>query len=277
MRAVDRHEGEVISNEHEEDWIARTLLANVMPEALESLRRCSPPGPDFLFKGLIDPIGLEVTTLRGGTDASGRPLAAAEGTEAKILGHAQRRHHELSLPPAQVFVIWNPAQPPVSRKATSIAEAVVEAVAAGAKVETSFCSVRVSGSAWPGLSPTVESILIWTGPTFRQALYQGGSGAFVPDLTAETIVAALDAKERKVPSYRTFAQEIWCGLGILGIQGSSVFSVPITLGSASFRSSFDRVYIVSVVPEQIVELDISRGAVEQHRGADRPRAAGRSR
>jgi hypothetical protein len=254
----------VISNakEEEEDWIARTLLASVMPEALGSLRRCSPPGPDFLFNGPSDPIGLEVTTLRGGTDASGRSLAAAEGTEAKILGHAQRRHHERSLPPAQVFVIWNPAQPPVSRKATSIAEAVVDAVAAGAKVETSFCSVRVSGSAWPSLSRTVESILIWTGPTLRQVLYQGGSGAFVPDLTAETIVAALDAKECKVSGYRTFAQDIWCGLGILGIQGSSVFSLPITLGSESFRSSFDRVYIVGTVPEQIVELHISRGAVE---------------
>jgi hypothetical protein len=267
----------VISNEDQEDWIARTLLASVMPDALGSLRRCSPPGPDFLFKGLIDPTGLEVTTLRGGTDALGRPLAAAEGTEDKILDHAQRRHHERSLPPAQVFVIWNPAQPPVSRKATSIAEAVTDAVAAQAKVEASFRSVRVGGSGWPGLSPTVESILIWTGPTLRHVLYQGGSGTFVPDLTADTIVAALDEKERKVSGYRTLAQEIWCGLGILGIQGSSVFSVPTALRSGSFRSSFDRVYIVSVVPEQIVELDISRGAVEQHRGADRPRAAGRSR
>ena len=87
----------------------------------------------------------------------------------------------------------------------------------------------------------------------------------MPDLTAETIVAALDAKECKVSGYRTFAQDIWCGLGILGIQGSSVFSLPITLGSESFRSSFDRVYIVSTVPEQTVELHISRGAVEQHR------------
>ena len=98
-----------------------------------------------------------------------------------------------------------------------------------------------------------------------------------PNPAFEPTAAALDAKERKVSGYRTFAQEIWCGLGILGIQGSSVFSVPIALGSGSFRSSFDRVYIVSVVPEQIVELDISRGAVEQHRGSDRPRAAGRSR
>lgn len=68
----------MISHEDEENWIARTLLASVMPDALGSLRRCSPPGPDFLFDGLIDPIGLEVTTLRGGADASGRPLAAAE-------------------------------------------------------------------------------------------------------------------------------------------------------------------------------------------------------
>src|SRR5437667_258805 len=107
-------------------------------------------------------MGLEVTTLRGGTDASGRPLAAAEGTEEKIM-------------------------------------------------------------------------------------------------------AALDGKERKVFGYRTFAQEIWCGLGILGIQGSSVFSVPTALRSGSFRSSFDRVYVVSVVPEQVVKLDVSRrGTVEQH-------------
>ena len=267
----------MISKEDQEGWIARTLLASVMPDALGSLRRCSPPGPDFLFKGLIDPTGLEVTTLHGGTDASGRPLAAAEGTEDKILDHAQRRHQERSLPPAQVFVIWNPAQPPVSRKATSIAEAVIDAVTAQAKVEASFRSVRVGGSGWPGLSPTVESLLIWTGPTLTQVLYQGGNGTFVPDLTADTIAAALDAKERKVSAYRTFAQATWCGLGILGTQGSSVFSVPAALRSGSFRSSFDRVYIVSVVHEQIVELDISRGAVEQHRGADRPRAAGRPR
>jgi hypothetical protein len=255
----------VISNKDQEDWIARTLLASVMPDALGSLLRCSPPGPDFLFRRLNDPIGLEVTTLRGCADASGRPLAAAEGTEDKILGQAQRRHHERSLPPAQVFVIWKPAQPPVSRKVTSIAEALVDAVAAKAQVEASFRALRVSCRAWPALSPAVESILIWTGPTLRQVLYQGGNGTFVPDLTAETIVAALDAKERKVLGYRAFAQEIWCGLGILGIQGSSVFSVPTALRSESFRSSFDRVYIVSVVPEQIMGLDISRGAVEQHR------------
>ncbi len=215
----------------------------------------NPPAPDLIFSK--SGLGIEVTEYLLGQGKDGSHSRRLESIRRRILREAQSEYEKNVSHCLQVSVIWAAADCPTKREEKAISQKLAQLVA----MQTSG-SGRLWQISWerfdePTLEKYVAEVSIYLIGDQSQSCWSSGTALWLWEAEPRVQVA-LDEKEPKVSDYRRFCRELWLLIVAEKLWLSSKFFPDQNFAKATFRSSFDRAFLLDEASGLVYELRIER-------------------
>jgi len=207
-----------------------------------------PPEPDVLVESQSARIGIEVTEIHGNPR-----LRMVEGEHEQLLVRAQTEWQARGLPPVAVWVHWLPTHL-ARRLAKDLHAHLVEFLAS--RMPPRPASLELDGPeirAAIGNNCGIEHIFLgtdWEEPTTFEQAHRWQGGVAGPSL----IQREIDRKNPKPAKYVGSYSARWLLLVHHGGNPSSGFDIGTDIDGASFSTSFDRVYVLSLIGPRVRHL-----------------------
>jgi hypothetical protein len=212
------------------------------------------PAPDILFPEAE--LGVEITRYYLGQGKKGSPLRKLESDQEGIIQAAQRRFEALRNDQLQVSVGWIPGVESAKTDRDFLVGGIVQVVV----------KLLAQGqNCWqPDWTQPDEAALgkhfakVWVDrlkrdPSFWVCIEAGSLGDDV-----HRVRVVLDEKESKVIEYRKRCRYIWLLIVAEGRHISSTFSPDEDFEPATFRTSFDHVFILDVFRNLVREVRVEK-------------------
>jgi hypothetical protein len=211
---------------------------NITPQASES--------PDWLLLRNDKKIGIEVTEM---PDDELRPV---EGNERKLLERASSVADSRGLRGASVNIQFTRDRLIPNSEIRGIAEGLVDlAVQSLSEFPNEINDVPPTNP----LCQDIDTIGVFSGNPTKVWKWQALRSNSPKDLLAWQIQDRIREKQPKLERYSSKCSECWLILGADGYKGSTYFRPGQRFGSVKYTTSFDRLFFVSSVHNEVIELN----------------------
>lgn len=210
--------------------------------------------PDFVVLTPERRVGIELTDLYRETPEGAVPQQAQESLRDRIAKTAGRKYAELGLPPLHVSVHFNPQHMPLKQDVERISTMIANLVAKN--VPPPGSSFREDYD-WVNRDYFPEEVIhvgAWNLPGADAPFFTSPSASFVPSLEPGDIERALDLKEPKLARYRQRCDELWLLVSCDGGQLSTFFEHEDDVVERTYRSGFNRAFLLRHVAGKLHEL-----------------------
>ncbi|MBI5773105.1 MAG: hypothetical protein HZA89_05090 [Verrucomicrobia bacterium] len=207
-----------------------------------------PPAPDIVFRDGERKIGLEITRI-----VSNQEDRRVEEELERLLAEAQSTFEGQGGPPLLVAVFWSHNFKPKKSNRRQLVSGLVNLVLQnnpniGDEVDLG----------WHNLPKEWQSILHRVGihrwPKLHQGLWQNSKAAAVPEKDESILQDCVTKKEKHVTGYRSLCNEVWFLIVAETNKVSSWWELNASASQATYRTSFDRVFVLADWPRRVVEL-----------------------
>ena len=211
--------------------------------------------PDFLIDRGKDKVGIEITEAflprePDGTSlgSSGRPLQQQEAAQRQVLARARDRAAE-SLPLLDVACSFSPHYAIKNRDA--VAEALLQSV--GRNIPEPEQTLELSNDERP---EHFSRIRIARFSILEQHHWSNSSAAYVQTEISEIVAEIIARKEQRLPDYLKVCDTCWLVIGSTGSHPSGLMEAGPATTKHLFRTQFDRVFFLTLLPTSITELHV---------------------
>jgi hypothetical protein len=227
-------------------YVERFLRALLLGEAY-SILDCE--RPDFLVLYHGNRIGLEHTELHWGR-RSGPPRAELESLQTRIREEASKLWDSSPRPALHVWATLRPGKRVRKGDVKPLASALV--AIADDHLPPPGRQLRVRRSPdWPEALNSLHIVRLASG---KQSHWQILSSGFIPTLEQEYLQDVINAKNQKLTSYAENVSQQWLLISIEVGKLSMTFELPDATTTATYKTSFSRVFIFEPTTERIIEL-----------------------
>lgn len=215
----------------------QTYLTRFMESCreLDGATTAASESPDFISTVGKRSIGIEVTRLFHDDRFGKHEPRAVYSFREKIVERAKQLHASIRADEVHVGVLFEDYEIQDREVAALKLAKLIGAAAASRRGDFILVSDDL-----PELLPEFQIIRICRGA----GSWMVTESQRAPQLTARDIQAALDEKSLLVPEYRTKAVECWLLLVLDRYPLAGSFSVPESTLSATYRTKFDRAYLL---------------------------------
>jgi hypothetical protein len=220
----------------------------------ETPEQRSDPAPDIVLPKAG--IGVEITGYFQGQGKSGSPLRELESIQESIVKEAQAAFDVMRNERLHVGVFWVSKVKPTETERNIVVQRIVEIVTA-LVIQNTNC--------WrPHWTQSNEAVIwnhlgeIWINREPQNHSYWGCDWAGTMGDDVNRVQAVLCEKECKVAKYRKECRHIWLLIVAEGRSISSTFMPHEDFEQATFRTSFDRVFILDVFRNLVHEIRVKK-------------------
>jgi hypothetical protein len=207
----------------------------------------APPEPDVIAWRGEHQFGIEITNFHN------RHAKRKEGEEDSILEAALCAYKRSNGPELLLHVIWSHQFVPRKRDRRQIAEKIALLALCHRPTTNEWVTID-----WRSFDETllsaIDNISMHRMPAGRRAHWSAARGGFVPAWDVEQLQREINRKKGKPKQYRKQYCEKW--LLIVSPFGtpSSWMELNEEVRAASFVSLFDKIFLLSSFPHEVVEL-----------------------
>ncbi len=237
------------SKEQELRWLRscqEKCLAFPRSEPMES------ETPDFIFQEAD--LGVEITEYIQDQGAKGSPVRQRESFQDNIVKEAQRHFEATHKEQLHVSVFWPPSMQHVKPESEFLIRGIVQTV--------TMLLAQGRGCWRPDLTQVDEIKLgqyigqiclyrLNRSPSYWSCNEAGAIGHDV--IRVQTVISH---KDQKVSEYRKKCRHLWLLIVADNKHLSSIFSPDEDFDSATFQTSFDRVFILDVFGNRVLEVRV---------------------
>lgn len=214
--------------------------------------------PDFLVSRSDSILGVELTELHRKTPAGASPQQAREAMRQRVIERAQEIYLAENHPAARVTVFMH--------EGTHVGRLEVERLA------NQICDLAVRNL--PERNSSSEEFYEWTNRAYfpeivnnirvhrldaiTETHFNCPGATWVASLSRADIDRALEAKEPKYSTYRKSCNEAWLVINADVRSMSTWFQFDSAPLSETFKTSFDRVFVLRHFGGKLYELDVRR-------------------
>lgn len=214
----------------------------------------APPEPDVVYSLQGRHIGVELTELH-----ARESLRREEGEKAAILRRAQGQYESAGHPFVSVSVVWSDLFAPDKRQRLARASEIACLVAANIPPLGDYLGLGTEPGGRDLDHPLIEAIwverLVPYGP--GEAVWTSEYSWWGTEADEGLIQLHLDRKRDRAAFYLTPYSERWLLLLVRGTKPSSGFEIGAAASMATYRSPFDRAFILEVLPGRVHSLRLS--------------------
>jgi Holliday junction resolvase len=219
--------------------------------SFDDFRAADEPEPDIVAVKAEESFGVEVTNFHR------RNLKRNESEEDRVIEQAQMLYSEGGAPNLAVSFYWAPhykirkqERNDLTRRLASLIRQNIPPPRTAVHLDwRNFDSTLMSALSDVSINRLIE---------FSRNYWHAARGGFVPDWDIETLQKEIDKNNPKTTNCRIRYTEIW--LLIVSSFGAPSAWMEMTddIKKHTFRTSFDRVFLLSSFPLAVVELRVSR-------------------
>ena len=246
--------------------MTRTRKKEIEQAQLQRFRECWPgfptgeiepqEEPDFLVRAGDTTIGIELRDyLCDEVEGKGSPSKRQESLRSLTVANAAQEYESQGLPPVDVSVLWNDQLPLTSRGAKNLISRLLELVIQNLPRFGSRIFLGYPGPEWRNLPAEIIALWIDRCRDQRQNFWASHGGGAIPQVGITDIEQAIRLKEKKLPTYRRAADEVWLLVVASGFTPSGFCSIAPELVNHSFETSFDRLFFLQYADRQALELN----------------------
>jgi hypothetical protein len=218
-----------------------------------------PPGhieeteePDFLVGN--GRLGVELTDLFHETSHDASPLQAQESLRLRVAKAAEDLYQARGGPALHVSIHFNTHCELKKQDVGRLSQLIATWVHKNAPAPGQSFTEEYDWENRDYFPEEVHHLGAWQFPGITRTFFSAPSASFAPKLQAVDIRRALTAKEPKLPRYRLRATEVWLLVNIDIGQLSTYFLLEQEVLNERFETSFDRVFLLRHVGNQLHEL-----------------------
>lgn len=237
VRGLNQHT--LMASKRVERWYLEQsrLLCPAFPEGDISESEC----PDFIISAPDATVGIEITKLYQQASGGEFEPREVEAFRERVIRDAATAYGQRGYPPVDVLAFF-PSYPGPRQNANSLAEAIADFV--GKKYSDAdfvmICDRRTDPDQLPS---GIELIRIAAPMADVPPRWQASAVGETVPLTNDFLAEVISKKETLVPQYRIKAQRVWLLVVIDLFPSSANFSVPRDIGTWSFPTDFDEVFL----------------------------------
>jgi hypothetical protein len=210
-----------------------------------------PPEPDIIAWRAENAFGIEVTNFYRQLENQ------KESEEDRTLESALTLYRLHKGPNIYLSIMWAPHFTMRERDRKEIAAKIAALALTHAPAPNHWLTLD-----WHqfdrGLMTVVDHISLYGLPEDSQTDWHAGRGRFVPEWTVSEMQKQLDRKKGKPTRYRRHYVEIWLLLVSAFGMPSSWMEINENVRDAYFTSPFDKVFVLSSFPHEVVLLKSSK-------------------
>jgi hypothetical protein len=205
--------------------------------------------PDFIVG--TSGIGIELREYFREELIDGSPVQEQEALRRQITNRASDGCAAATdIPNVFAMVFFNRSERLSKRDVIPISEVIVASIRANLPTNASSRKITNGGQ----LPPSIESMIYYYPGNLKEPCVTTTDAVWVREIANQEMQNILDAKEKRLASYRQRCSEIWLLIVVNGFRISSMAKLP-----SSFQqlvSSFDRVFILHN-NRSVVELSVA--------------------
>jgi len=228
-----------------------TLLTPSLTGAIEATEE-----PDFLITGDHGCTGIEITELHRVHSGKGRPPQADQAMRKRVIGRAKELYEQAGHPPVHVSVFFNEHFPVQKNRVEEMAQAIVNLAVKNRPALGGSTQEQYDWENRDYFPEDLHQISVHSFPTINRAFFAAPGATWVSHLTPEDVQRVLDAKEAKYAAYTARCDAAWLVINCDGPLMSTWFEFEAAAISGTFRSSFDRAFIVRHFAAKVHELRV---------------------
>jgi hypothetical protein len=201
-----------------------------------------PPGnildgeePDFVVG--TSGIGIEVREYFREEFINGSPVQEQESLRLQITQRATERCAALT-PKVFATVFFDQSQRLSKRDVAPVADAIVGAIREASSGPEWWLKITNDGQ----LPASLESLIIYVPQDLQDACVTTTDVVWVREIGEREMQNILEAKEKRLASYRRRCSEVWLLIVVNGFRIASMAQLPATF--PQLVSSFDRVFVI---------------------------------
>lgn len=214
--------------------------------------------PDLVIHSLEQRIGIEITDIHHGRGKGGSKVKQVQSELAQVMRLLKKRLDSLGVPP--VNVRYHGSGPTLTSGgqndlAERLARYIVTRLPEPGEV-FSKCSNH-----WPydpEMPPEIFALSVARGCRLTQTSCHAPRGVAVPELTAADVLSGLEDKNGNVERYLKRCDEPWLLLCINTPDISTAYSLDTFQVPDLVRTSFGRVFVMSIREPRVYELPCVR-------------------
>lgn len=214
--------------------------------------------PDFIVHSPDGKIGIELTRIYKQGPANGPPLQSQESERQAVVAEACRIHKTMGLDPVQVHFDFEGESSLTKKHRTKYAHTLAVLVANNLPSKNSWLEVDSNFNLPESFPFEVHYVSIARFDSLTRNAWSVPVGGIVAEDCRTDFQRVISEKDILVPDYRACWKH-WL-LILADWSGPSSFFEPSTQTlSHVYRTAFDRVFFLSAVVREFIELPIERG------------------
>lgn len=217
--------------------------------------------PDFLIRGQVEIVGVELTELHREVESASSPLQAQEALRRRAVERAQAIFTDKHTVPMQVYVNFNDCVPIHKSDVEALAQAIASLVeknipAAGSRFVNE--NYRLSADVLPR---QIHRVAAYHFSQVTQAFFTCPGSTWVPPLRHEDVQRVLSAKEVKCKRYRKNCDQAWLVISTNTRVMSTWFEMDTGALKLPYQTGFDRVFLTNHFKSGVDELKLEKAAL----------------
>jgi len=232
------------------------LLAPPLDGSIEAHEK--PGFPDFLVTNGAGCLGIEVTELHRTHTGEGRQLQADQSMRQRVIERAREIYDRSGYPPVHASVFFNKRYPVQKQRVEELANFVVNLVVRNTPSLGTRRHEKYRGENRDYFPEDLHIVSVNRFPNMTQSFFGAPGATWVPGLAPEDIERTLNKKERKYNAYLQHCDSAWLLINCDARSMSTWFNFNLEAVSGTFRSSFERVFLLRHFASQLHELRLQR-------------------
>lgn len=212
--------------------------------------------PDFLVTTGAGVIGLELTDLYWDAPTGQRPRKSQESVRYQVCERARDEWRAAGFPPVHVAVHFSENRELKKCDVELLARSVVDVAHRNLPDQEGSAEESYGWTNRNSFPEELDTVSVYRLDVLTKAHFSAPDAAFIPDLHRGDVERALRSKEPKYTNYRKKADEVWLLVNINGAPLSTTFDAVDDAVNATYRSSYDRVFILVHSDKKLCELSL---------------------
>lgn len=213
--------------------------------------------PDFLVHAADRIVGVELTDLHRGTPPGQIPEQASEAMRKRVIARAQELYTAQKQPPVIVSFFLDDRVHIKKQEVEGFATELASIVGKNLPAPNSTVEVPTDWDDARELPSILHSLSIHRRDVLTDTFFNAPGATWLPTLNREDIERALASKDPKYDNYRAKCNEAWLVINADIETMATWFEFDPGVLSSSFKTRFDRVFLVEHFGGRAHELAIT--------------------
>jgi hypothetical protein len=218
-------------------------------------------GPDFLVEHDGRLVGVELTQFFREPAPGEGPRQEQEQLRRRIVTRAQELFGQRGGPPLAVGVFFSQYQTLSKGDVQPLAMSLADYIASLGVPPESRAVVDAADDEHSSLPEAFTRLHVGRFDVLTEPSWAAPDAGYITDADPGHLQRIVDGKNDLVPTYRAKADELWLVIVAHGFAISSTVTMGADALSSTYRSAFDRVFLLQSFDRRVWELAIAKPAV----------------